>query len=96
MYIIKYMGFLDSLILCLIYIIIASLIIIAGFCYFFGSDDHIIDQQILISHNLTNYDIEDNDIILRKRRKWIGLFVLCAIITIMTTSSINAFMNMKT
>lgn len=87
-----------SLMLWIIFASIVAIILFSVFYYFLGciyppmvSDKQFINT-IQDKELLTETPIDEHDII-QRQRKLVGLFVLVAIIVIMATSGINAFMN---
>lgn len=100
------MGFFDSLLAWFILVLVITFILFALFSYFLGlfyhqedieSSKTINSIQSTISTESSNKLIEDEDenVILQRRRKWIGIFILFAIITIMGSTGINAYLNKR-
>lgn len=92
------MGFVESFLTLLIFIIIIAFVLFAIFSYFLGwlypRDENIEDLQYSLTEEETQ-ELNEYQEQARKRRKWIGIFSLVAIAIIMATSSVNAFMGEK-
>lgn len=103
------MGFIDSLLAWLVLFLIIAFIFFAVFAYFLGWGYP--NEVTLAAHdtNLTNLEEETNKGTLAAhetnlakieeettyRRRWIGFFVLFALIIIMGSTGLNAFLNTK-
>lgn len=90
------MGFIDSLLAWLVLLLIIAFIFFAVFAYFLGWFYPTEDTNKGISTSdeadLTNSLEEETTY---RRRRWIGFFVLFALIIIMGSTGLNAFLNTK-
>lgn len=86
-----------GLIAWLILVLVITFILFALFSYFLGwfypQEDT--DSSKTISKDFTNNLIEDENVIVQRRRKWIGIFILFALIAIMGSTGINAYLNKR-
>lgn len=82
-------------------ILILSYLIFAGISYFLGKlypetlDLQELKTQELQTQDAKTQELKDLETSDRQRRKWVGLFILTAMILIMAMTGVNAFMNTR-
>ena len=85
------MGFFDSFLAWLVLIIIIAFLLFAIFSYFLGWFYPTEEKQVKRNPEEEQQQIEKQ----QRQRKWVGIFILVAMIIIMGTTGANAFINQK-